>query len=610
MSKRGGYFILIGLLAIIAVTYVYFQVHRFSAGPANGAISDLRITRLDTETKGEPPAMKSYEVTFTIPNFEAERPALLFNQLKAQNVRIYIKDRLVYESFRSYPYNTNNFLISLHKEELGSTVTVWMQSMNGRAGPNRDVEYGEESVLQKQIDQNMQSFIIGSAFILIAFVMLCCTLFLRKTRTTGVWLVLTAIICLAGILFITYSSYMFGQHGDYGPVFFAGFDLALFTFLPTLTYFFERIVGKGYRNFVKTFRIVQVGYSLLCAVLMVTDILVSYRLFPVYYFFSVTALGFMMIAQFVVLTIHSITYAMKGNRDAAIFAWGTSLLAMAIVVDLLCYYITSGKYELILWKWGITLFVITLLIIMGRKLAEYYEQIVNYSREVELYNNRLQRSEKLEIVSELAASIAHEVRNPLQVTRGFLQLLLMKVSDQEKEYMNLAISELDRAAGIITDFLTFAKPQLDQVEPMHVESLLKQIEGIIIPLARLNGGEIELQIARDLYIRGNSSKFKQAVINIIKNSIEAFRELGHIRIWAYEKEGRVRIHIRDNGEGMNAEEVARLGEPYFSTKTKGTGLGLMVTFRIIEVMEGDIKFVSEKGKGTEVIMSFPSAVPS
>lgn len=182
----------------------------------------------------------------------------------------------------------------------------------------------------------------------------------------------------------------------------------------------------------------------------------------------------------------------------------------------------------------------------------------------------------------------------------------MKVSDQEKEYMNLAISELDRAAGIITDFLTFAKPQLENVEPLHIESILKQIEGIIIPLAHLHGGVITMNIPRDLYIQGNASKFKQAVINIIKNSIEALQGLGQIKIWAYQIDDQVLIHIHDTGEGMSAEEIARLGEPYFSTKTKGTGLGLMVTFRIIEIMQGNIKFVSEKGKGTEVILSFPS----
>ena len=95
---------------------------------------------------------------------------------------------------------------------------------------------------------------------------------------------------------------------------------------------------------------------------------------------------------------------------------------------------------------------------------------------------------------------------------------------------------------------------------------------------------------------GNSSKLKQAMINIVKNSIEALDGEGVIRIWAYAKGEEVVIHIKDDGIGMDAADLERLGEAYFSNKSKGTGLGLMVTFRIIEAMQGTIHFVSEKGR--------------
>lgn len=181
-----------------------------------------------------------------------------------------------------------------------------------------------------------------------------------------------------------------------------------------------------------------------------------------------------------------------------------------------------------------------------------------------------------------------------------------KLNQKEKGYMNMAIEELDRASNIITDFLTFAKPQLEHITSLNVCQELKQIEGILVPLANLQGGEITLEVPEDLYIEGNSSKFKQAFINIIKNSIEALDGQGQIRIWAYKEKNEVWIHIRDNGEGMETKELSKLGEPYFSTKTKGTGLGLMVTFRIIEVMHGRLEFKSEKGVGTEAIVRFPA----
>ena len=118
-----------------------------------------------------------------------------------------------------------------------------------------------------------------------------------------------------------------------------------------------------------------------------------------------------------------------------------------------------------------------------------------------------------------------------------------------------------------------------------------------------------MKSSTDLFVRGNTSKLKQALINIIKNSIEALGDEGVIDIQAYEnkEENQVLIRIRDNGEGMTEADLKRLGEPYYSKKTKGTGLGLMVTFRIIEVMQGEIIFNSTKGVGTEVIIYFPAS---
>lgn len=117
---------------------------------------------------------------------------------------------------------------------------------------------------------------------------------------------------------------------------------------------------------------------------------------------------------------------------------------------------------------------------------------------------------------------------------------------------------------------------------------------------------IELNLQSDLCVIGSSAKFKQAFINIIKNSIEALQDNGLIRVTAWEFGAHVMISVRDNGEGMNGSELARLGEPYYSNKTKGTGLGLMVTFRIIEAMEGTTEFQSEKGKERRLSSSYQS----
>jgi len=246
---------------------------------------------------------------------------------------------------------------------------------------------------------------------------------------------------------------------------------------------------------------------------------------------------------------------------------------------------------------------------MARRFAQNHQQMVLYSSRLELFNNELQRSEKMDIISELAASVAHEVRNPLQVTRGFLQLLQMNTDDKGREHLKIALEELDRASAIITDFLTFAKPEFDKVNTLNLAQEFQHIEGIMRPLATLAGGTITMNIPENIDIRGNSSKFKQALINIVKNSIEALPEEGKIHIWAEQNDKEIEIHIQDNGSGMTEEELKRLGEPYFSNKTKGTGLGLMVTFRIIEALGGVLEFKSKKNVGTEAVIHLPAADP-
>lgn len=253
-------------------------------------------------------------------------------------------------------------------------------------------------------------------------------------------------------------------------------------------------------------------------------------------------------------------------------------------------------------------FVISLIVILGRRFASNHNKVVEYSRELEKFNNELQRSDKMEIISELAASVAHEVRNPLQVTRGFLQILGERSGSKEKDYLRMAMEELDRASVIITDFLTFAKPGVDTVEVFGVSAELKHVSGILVPLANLQGGAIELRLQEALQVKGSPAKFKQAFINLIKNSIESLQEEGRIVITAWKTGDTVIISVKDNGEGMRVSELARLGEPYYSNKTKGTGLGLMVTFRIIEAMGGSIEFQSRKGEGTEVIVKLPASV--
>lgn len=542
-----------------------------------------------------------------LPEMNSETPTLLMKTIYGRHIVVRTSDTILYESERTYNYDQNKIMVPLRTADPNEVLYVGVASDKQRIGFHNKITVGDYSeLLPIFVKTNLMDMILGSSFIFVSFIMLICSLFLRKHFLSS-WISLSIVILTIGILMVTYSSYLYSIHGEWGGLYTTLFDCALFILLPSLTYFFEGVFGIGYYGVIRQFRRFQIGYSALCFICMLLNFMISDGYVGLYYFISVRILGSIIIFQCVLLVMTSILHVIKGNKDAIILSVGLALFVGTSLLEMIYFYSESENYDFFAWKWGALSFVTVLIIIIGRRFAINHDQVVKYSKELELFNNELQRSEKIEIIGELAASVAHEVRNPLQVTRGFLQLLSKKYEQKkQQEYLCMALEELDRASNIITDFLTFAKPELDHICMLNIRDEVTHIEGILLPLANLSGGEIIVNIPRNLMIRGNSSKFKQALINIIKNSIESWHQEGHIKIWAYRDNSIIVIHIQDNGEGMNQEELTRLGEPYFSNKTKGTGLGLMVTFRIIEVMNGKIHFISQKGVGTETIITFPS----
>ncbi|KXG09205.1 ATP-binding protein [Anoxybacillus rupiensis] len=236
-----------------------------------------------------------------------------------------------------------------------------------------------------------------------------------------------------------------------------------------------------------------------------------------------------------------------------------------------------------------------------------------YLKEMLYKNNSLRkqiiRAEKMEVVSHLAASISHEVRNPLTAARGFMQLLEQShlPPEKRKQYIQIAIEELDRAESIITDYLTFAKPAPEYVEKLNVKTEIERVIDLLRPLANMNSVDIQASLI-PFHVKGEREKFQQCLLNIMKNSIEAMQNGGTLDIYVSIEHEQILIRVSDTGIGMTKEQIDRLGEPYFTTKgTKGTGLGMMVVYRIVESMDGTIHITSEVNKGTTVCIYFPLA---
>lgn len=545
-----------------------------------------------------------------LPTFDWRQPALLLREVEGLGVQVFFEEKPVYDIRRDYRYKNHQIFLPAHPEDGGKMLYLRIESPGPSFGLEGSLELGEYETLRGRfIRLDLNDFVMGGSILLITTVMLCCLIFLPR-HFKALWLSLSAVIGSSGILLITYSPFLYTFYGEYGELWFIMFDLALFILFPALTFYFEKINGPGPYGILRKFRIFQVLYSAGCVVFMIVNMLSGYRYHEAYYLMTAKILGLIIIFQLLLLIGVTASNLFRRNREAYIFAAGFGFLAAAGLGDLISFYALDGEYHFYLWNWGVLGFIASLIVMIGLKFMRSHEQVVRYSRELELFNNELQRSEKMEIISELAASVAHEVRNPLQVTRGFMQLLSQKSNNPiQQDYLNLALKELDRASNIITDFLTFAKPELEQISILNLSEELRHVAGILNPLASLEGSEIQVNVSSDLYVKGNSSKLKQAMINLVKNSIEALDGEGTVNIRTLSDRGRAVISIQDNGVGMDMGELARLGEPYFSNKTKGTGLGLMVTFRIIEAMDGKIDFTSQKGIGTEVIITLPLVEP-
>jgi two-component system sporulation sensor kinase B len=231
----------------------------------------------------------------------------------------------------------------------------------------------------------------------------------------------------------------------------------------------------------------------------------------------------------------------------------------------------------------------------------------------QVYYEQIQHSERLKTSGQLAAAVAHEIRNPLTVVKGFLQLFEQdsSFSDDQKGHFTLMIDELNTAEQVISQFLSVAKPDKENVtENVNVNVVLQSVTDLLHSYGLLHDNRIDLIITGDCMISANTIEFKQLLINIIKNAIEASNFGDPVLVTAGREKEFVVIQVIDQGRGMSEAEVASLGTPFYSLKSKGTGLGMMICFNIVEKFKGTIKFHSSIGHGTTVTIRFPSSNPS
>jgi PAS domain S-box-containing protein len=218
----------------------------------------------------------------------------------------------------------------------------------------------------------------------------------------------------------------------------------------------------------------------------------------------------------------------------------------------------------------------------------------------------LQKSEKLALLGQMAAGIAHEIRNPLTSIKGFVQLF--KTEQHRVEYYDIVLSELDRINDIVGEFLVLAKPTAAVFAEKDVKELIKDVVTLINTQSILNNVQIFVEFECDLpKISCEENQLKQVLLNLLKNAIEAMPSGGNIDVKVKVKEeGKISIQIIDQGIGIPKERIPTLGEPFYTTKEKGTGLGLMTCYKIIESHHGELTIESELNKGTTIEIILPT----
>lgn len=239
---------------------------------------------------------------------------------------------------------------------------------------------------------------------------------------------------------------------------------------------------------------------------------------------------------------------------------------------------------------GRQLFLMQLLDITKRKVAE--EEVA--------------RLDRLNLVGELAASIAHEVRNPMTTVRGFLQILKSRDTlNENEEYFDLMISELDRANSILTEFLSIAKTKTKT--ELYIKGKLNNLVNSLYPLILADATNQDKQV---LLVAEEVAEFtmiereiRQLILNLTRNGLEAMPAEGILKIMTYMEENSIVLAVEDQGIGISEDNIARLGTPFLTTKVGGTGLGLTTCYSIAERHNAKIS-VQSSSSGTVFIVRF------
>ena len=225
-----------------------------------------------------------------------------------------------------------------------------------------------------------------------------------------------------------------------------------------------------------------------------------------------------------------------------------------------------------------------------------------------LLTQQVEQQQSLNSMGQMAASIAHEIRNPMTSLKGFVELLRLNCNDDSKNYLSVMDSELQRMETILTELLYLSKPKERSYEETCILQVVKEVIELMLPHAMKHNILLKMEDCNyyQSNIIGNHNRLKQMLINLVKNAIEVMYNGGVIVIKLVSNDGGVEVSVIDEGNGLSDDEMNQLFTPFFTTKSTGTGLGLALVKKVVEEHKGTINVESTIGFGTTFKISIPA----
>jgi signal transduction histidine kinase len=220
---------------------------------------------------------------------------------------------------------------------------------------------------------------------------------------------------------------------------------------------------------------------------------------------------------------------------------------------------------------------------------------------------QVERTQKLSLAGQIAAGVAHEVKNPLATIKGAADILTDDDTSraEREEFKEILQNEIKRIDTTVAEFLEFARPRETRLEYLNLTDTLRASLRQIENHARQRGLSIEARLQEDVKVRGDEEKLHQMMLNLVLNAVEASKKGDAIGVTLTKHNDSTRVEITDSGTGMDDADLKRIFEPFFTTKASGTGLGLAVVKTIVLGHGGDIAFESKKNHGTKVTVTLP-----